>query len=96
MLDAHPGEFVYATAGRDAGKCFVVLAVENEFVFIADGKGRKVSTPKKKKNKHIKFTGKVDSFIENRLNSLNKVTNKEVRYAISNFLGNKINEENVL
>ena len=96
MLDAHPGEFVYATAGRDAGKCFVVLAVENEFVFIADGKGRKVSTPKKKKNKHIKFTGKVDSFIESRLNSLNKVTNKEVRYAISNFLGNKINEENVL
>ncbi|MBE7037739.1 MAG: RNA-binding protein [Ruminococcaceae bacterium] len=96
MLDAHPGEFVYATAGRDAGKCFIVLAVENEYLFIADGKGRKVSTPKKKKIKHLKLTGKVDNFIENRLSSLNKVTNKEVRYAISNFLGNRINEENVL
>lgn len=96
MLDAHPGEFVYATAGRDAGKCFVVLSVENEYVFIADGKGRKVSTPKKKKNKHLKFTGCVDSFIQNKLNTTNKVTNKEVRYAISNFLGNKSNEDNVL
>ncbi len=96
MLDAHPGEFVYATAGRDAGKCFVVLSVENEYLFIADGKGRKVSTPKKKKNKHLKLTGCVDEFICNKLNTANKVTNKEVRYAVSNFLGNNDNKENVL
>ena len=85
-MDAHPGEIVYATAGRDKGKCFLVVSCDNEFVFLADGKQRKVGTPKKKKIKHISLTGFVDEFIVNRLNTVGKITNKETRSSLSHFL----------
>lgn len=87
MLDAHPGGFVYAVAGRDSGKCFIILSVKDGFAYIADGKGRKVGAPKKKKLKHLRLTSAVDKFIAEKLESLGKVTNKEVRHAIKAFLG---------
>lgn len=92
-MDAHPGEFVYAAAGRDKGKCFIILAVEDEYLYLADGKGRKVSTPKRKKVKHVKMTGEHDDFISNKLSTVGKVTNKEVRYSLSNYLGNQGDDE---
>lgn len=92
-MDAHPGEFVYATAGRDKGKCFVILSVESEYLYLADGRGRKVSTPKKKKVKHVEMTGEKDEFIYNKITQTGKVTNKEIRYSLSNYLGDQSNDE---
>ena len=43
------GQIVYSKAGRDQKRCFVVLKVEGEYVYLADGDLRKVETPKKKK-----------------------------------------------
>ena len=48
------GDLVESTAGRDKGEIFLVIKVENEFVFVVDGRTRKVTCPKKKKFKHIK------------------------------------------
>ena len=92
-MDAHPGEFVYATAGRDKGKCFVILSVEDEYLYLADGRARKVSTPKKKKVKHVEMTGDKDEFILAKLMQSGKVTNKEIRYSLSNYLSNQSNDE---
>ena len=85
-MDAHPGEIVYATAGRDKGKYFLVVAKDEEFVYLADGKARKVGTPKKKKFKHIEATGEIDEFIVNRLDTIGKITNKEARSSLSHYL----------
>ena len=90
-MDAHPGEIVYATAGRDKGKCFLVLSKDDNFVYLADGKARKVGTPKKKKLKHVSFTGEIDDFIVNRLDTVGKMTNKEARNSLSHFLRGKDN-----
>lgn len=84
-MDAHPGEIVYATAGRDKGKCFLVVQKDDNFVYLADGKARKVGTPKKKKLKHITLTGVIDQFIVNRLETVGKITNKEARSSLSHF-----------
>jgi len=86
-MDAHPGEFVYASAGRDEGKCFIVLSVEDNYLYLCDGKSRKVSNPKKKKIKHVRLTGDKDDFIVNKLETVGKLTNKEVRYSLNNYLG---------
>ena len=86
-MDAHPGEFVYASAGRDEGKCFIVLSVEDNYLYLCDGKSRKVSNPKKKKIKHVRLTGDKDEFIVNKLETVGKLTNKEVRYSLNNYLG---------
>lgn len=49
-----PGRAVLSKAGRDAGRHFVVLRVEEPYAFIADGDLRRVKTPKKKKQRHLR------------------------------------------
>lgn len=53
------GSVVKALAGRDQGSFFVAVAAEDRFVYIADGKERKLSSPKRKNVKHISPTGTV-------------------------------------
>ncbi len=49
------GDIVVSTAGHDAGKPFVVIAEAGRgFVLIADGKSRKVESPKLKNNGHLR------------------------------------------
>lgn len=42
-------------AGRDAGIICLILREEDENVFIADGRDRRVETPKKKNRKHVRL-----------------------------------------
>lgn len=41
--------------GRDAGIICLILREEDENVFIADGRDRRVETPKKKNRKHVRL-----------------------------------------
>ncbi len=93
MLKTHIGEFVYVRAGRDKGKCFIVLSCDGTYVYLCDGKRRKVDTPKKKSVKHISFTGKCDNFVLSKLTENGKLTNKEAKRAVKKFSGDvKISE----
>ena len=49
------GRVVLAKAGRDKGKAFIIIRrLDDEYVLIADGGGRTMEQPKKKKTKHLK------------------------------------------
>lgn len=85
-MSIKPGDFVIATSGRDMGKCFVVLSVENQFVYLCNGKNRKVDTPKKKKIKHIEYQDRANDKVCQALEK-NELTDKAVRRAISEFQG---------
>ena len=51
------GRVVLAKTGRDAGKFFVIVGIiDNNYVYIANGKNRKIEKPKLKKLKHLNFT----------------------------------------
>ena len=65
------GSVVIAEAGRDSGAQFVVVGLEEGFCFIADGKSRKLGSPKRKNIKHVRTT---DSMID-----LNDITDKKLR-----------------
>ena len=58
-MDISRGSLVYSRAGRDKGTLFLVIATENDFVYLTDGDTRRVSKPKKKKLKHINKTNTV-------------------------------------
>ena len=73
-----------ADAGKEKGKCFVVLSVENQFLYLCDGKNRKVSNLKKKKIKHTIFAGECDESFRLKLQS-GEITNKQIRHALSEF-----------
>jgi len=81
------GDIVLAIAGRDSERLFLVTGILDEnYVYIADGKSRKADFPKKKKIKHIKLVKKAgDDFIES-LNLRNgKFTNSVLRKIISEY-----------
>lgn len=51
------GAIVRSTAGHDAGDIYVVLKTEGEYLFLADGKCRRMDKLKKKRFKHVADTG---------------------------------------
>ena len=53
MLDMQDGQIVFSKAGRDKGRAFVIVSVDNDFAQICDGETRPLCKPKKKKKKHL-------------------------------------------
>ena len=87
MDDIYPSLFVQSIAGRDKGKIFVVLSVQEEnYVLISDGRMRKADHPKRKKMKHLKALGRNSEFIAQKLLDDQKVTNSEIRTAIAELI----------
>jgi ribosomal protein L14E/L6E/L27E len=72
------GSVVRANAGRDSGGFFAVTEISGGYCFIADGKSRKLSSPKRKNIKHISPT---DSMIED----INDITDKKLRTLLKEF-----------
>lgn len=50
------GTVVKSMAGKDQGRYCVVVRLEGQRVYVADGKWRKLSNPKAKKPKHLQAT----------------------------------------
>ena len=78
-MDIVAGSLVYSAAGRDKGRAFLVLSVEGNMCFVADGKLRKSDTPKKKKLKHLTATCKISSELQEMLKAGENPTNSEIR-----------------
>lgn len=49
------GRLVVSVAGHDKGSILCVVGEAGEYLLLADGKRRKVQSPKKKKQKHVVF-----------------------------------------
>lgn len=47
------GRVVIPKAGRDKGRMMIVLSMQDEYAWVADGELRKAESPKKKKLKHL-------------------------------------------
>ncbi len=79
MLSAavEPGTVVLCRAGREKGRFLVVISSDSECVYLADGKERKLSAPKKKNIKHIQLTSTVIGTAG--------ITDKALRGYLSNF-----------
>lgn len=55
-MEAKTGMIVRSLSGRDKGRFMVIVSIEKGFVYLADGKERKLASPKKKNEKHICLT----------------------------------------
>ena len=58
-MEATLGMIVKSAAGHDKGNFLVITAIDGGFAFLADGKERKLDSPKKKRMKHLRFTSTV-------------------------------------
>lgn len=82
------GDIVLSNAGRDAGKYLVVVAKEDNFAFLCNGKLRGCGKPKKKKLKHIKPFGKVSDFALDKLLKGESLSDKELKAELRVFSEN--------
>ena len=49
-MELSRGQIVKSLSGRDKDRYFVILDIEDGYVWLADGKVRKLEHPKRKKN----------------------------------------------
>ena len=49
------GMLAKSLAGHDEGQIYVIVAADQKYVYLADGKIRLIEKPKKKKKKHIQL-----------------------------------------
>lgn len=62
------GRIVFSKSGKDKGLPFVVCYTKDNFVYLIDGKTRKMINPKKKNNIHVAKTNHLINDMENKLN----------------------------
>ncbi len=82
-MDIAKSNIVKAIAGRDTGSYFFVLATEGDFLLLADGKRRRLESPKRKRRKHVELVARSQSPVAEKIRSNEKITNSELRRAIA-------------
>ena len=85
MASIQPYEIVLSLAGHDQGKLFCVIGAEEDFVLLADGKGRKLDAPKKKRRKHVRGVGTSAHPAIVRLQRGEGVSDRGIRQALAAF-----------
>ena len=61
------GQVVYSKCGHDKGKAFIVTEIEEDFLYLTDGKSRKMDKPKKKKTKPVQITNYYDDELKTKI-----------------------------
>ena len=92
-MDISKSDIIESLAGRDKGKFFYVMDVEDNYVLIADGKGRKLENPKRKKLKHVRRVTRTETRVAVKILNGDKVLNSELRRDLATF-GQQFNSQN--
>ena len=78
-------DIVISLAGRDRDQYAFVVGLEDGYVLIADGKGRRLENPKRNKMKHVAKVARIESRVAQKLRTGDKVLNSELRKDLAAF-----------
>ena len=84
-MEIDRSSLIVSKAGRDKGKLFYVIDTDEQYVYLADGKSRKLEKPKRKKRKHIEQIPRTESRIAEKIRNGEKVLNSELRKELASF-----------
>ena len=87
-------DVVLSTTGRDNGKMFYVIGIENEYLLLANGKDRTLDKPKRKKQKHVQKVLRSETRVAAKLLSGDKVLNSELRRDLA-YISQKMQSNNL-
>ena len=89
-MEIHKSDIVLAEAGRDKGMLFFVIDTDGVYVSLANGKERKLETPKRKKLRHVRLVLRPDSSVAVKIRSGERVLNSELRRELA-IIGQEFN-----
>ena len=94
-MEADKSSLVVSKAGRDKGQLFYVIDADEQFVYLADGKSRRLEKPKRKKRKHVQQVPRTESRIAEKIRNGEKVLNSELRKELASLAKNKVKTKGV-
>lgn len=80
------GQLVFSKSGRDKGRLLIVIDIKDQYLYLADGKLRKIEQPKKKKTKHVQKVNHVLEEIQERIQGKSNLKNSDLRKALKGYL----------
>ena len=84
-MEVDKSSLIVSKAGRDKGQMFYVIDTDEQYVYLADGKSRRLEKPKRKKRKHIEQIPRTESRIAEKIRNGEKVLNSELRKELASF-----------
>ena len=84
-MEIDRSSLIVSKAGRDKGQLFFVIYADEQYVYLADGKSRRLEKPKRKKRKHIEQIPRTESRIAEKIRNGEKVLNSELRKELASF-----------
>lgn len=82
------GDIVISTCGHDMGEWYIVKEINEQFIYLIDGKLKTIESPKKKKIKHVIKTNQTAIEIAQKLIAKQYLQNAEVRKTLKFFKNN--------
>lgn len=76
-------QIVRSQRGHDSGGLFCVMDVDGSWLYLADGKRRRVSRPKRKSDKHVVLVGEWDHPTIEKVRVGQPVRDRELRAALA-------------
>ena len=77
------GNFAASLAGHDKNQIYIIIREDDEYVYLCDGRLKKVSNPKRKNKKHIQIIKKgTDTELTQRLLNNEVVRDEEIKRTI--------------
>ena len=92
-MDISRADVVVSCAGRDKGQYFFVVDTDDTYLYLADGKCRRLEQPKRKKRKHVEKVSQTDTRVAEKIRNGDKVLNSELRRELTAY-GQKFNSQN--
>ena len=87
-------DVVASAAGRDQGKLFYVIAADETYLMLVNGKDRTLEKPKRKKRKHVQKVLRSETRVAEKLRCGDKVLNGELRRDLA-FLAREMQANNL-
>ena len=84
-MEVDKSSLIVSKAGRDKGQMFYVIDTDEQYVYLADGKSRRLEKPKRKKRKHVEQVPRTESRIAEKIRNGEKVLNSELRKELASF-----------
>jgi len=76
------GMLATSKAGHDKNALYVIIRIEDEYLYLVNGTNHSLEKPKKKNIKHIQIIKHVDEDFQIKLTSNNKIQNEDIKRAI--------------
>lgn len=82
MEQFEAGMLAKSLTGHDSGTLYVIIRVEEEYVYLVDGRIRTMDKPKKKKKKHVQIIKEIQQTVVEKLQNNQTIQNEEIKRII--------------